>query len=97
NGLVDERIWYRPEQLGYQLETGQQRNNAAKSYSEAVLSDASNAPETAALLPSANFARAGRQANTKTVTIPCNSAPSTAQIAATTGIWVMMGLAPKLS
>ena len=52
-------------------------------YSDAVLSDASSAPETAALLPSANLASTGRQAKANTVRIPNSSAPSTAQMAAT--------------
>src|SRR4029079_11031546 len=60
-------------------------------YSDAVLSDASKAPATAALLPSANFASTGRQAKRNTVAIPRSSAPSTAHIAATGPICVMIG------
>ena len=65
-----------------------------KPYSDAVFIAASRAPATAALLPSANFASTGRQANTNTVKIPSSSAPSTAQIAATLPIWVTIGLLP---
>ena len=63
-----------------------------KPYSDAVFIDASSAPATAALLPSANFASTGRQANANTVRMPSSSAPSTAQIAATPTIWVTIGL-----
>ena len=66
-----------------------------KPYSDAVLSDASRAPATAALLPSANLASTGRQANTNTVKMPSSSAPSTAQMAATVAIWVTIGLAAE--
>src|SRR6185503_2197950 len=66
-----------------------------KPYSDAVLSDASSAPATAALLPSANLASTGRQANANTVRMPSSSAPSTAQMAATELICVMIGLAPR--
>src|SRR4029079_9441521 len=51
-------------------------------YSDAVLSAASSAPATAALLPSANLASTGRQAKTNTVKIPRSKAPSTAHMAA---------------
>src|SRR3954447_5597785 len=60
-------------------------------YSDAVLSDASKAPATAALLPSGNFASTGRQAKAITVRIPIIRAPSTAQIAATDATWVTIG------
>src|SRR5262250_3362985 len=66
-----------------------------KPSSDAVLSDASNAPATAALLPSANFGSTERHANTKTVRMPSSNAPSTPQIAATPGICVTIGLAPS--
>src|SRR4029079_18358677 len=62
-------------------------------YSDAVLREANRAPATAALLPSANFAITGRQANANTVNIPSSNAPSTAQIAATLETWVTIGLA----
>ena len=45
--------------------------------------DASSAPATAAFVPSANRFCTCRKANTSTVKMPINSAPSTAQIAAT--------------
>ena len=62
-------------------------------YSDAVFSEASSAPATAALLPSANRASTGRQANANTVNIPSSKAPSTAQMAATLETWVTIGLA----
>src|SRR5207253_6736102 len=50
-------------------------------YSEAVFIEASSDPATAALVPSANFAITGLNANTMTLRMPTSSAPSTAQIA----------------
>jgi hypothetical protein len=68
-----------------------------KPYSDAVFIEASNAPATAALLPSANRASTGRQAKANTVRIPRSNAPSTAQMAATPEICVTIGLLPDVS
>src|SRR5262245_30254151 len=54
---------------------------APKPYSEAVFMDASNAPAMAERVPSANAPTTGFHANTKTLTMPISSAPSTAQMA----------------
>ena len=54
-----------------------------KPYSDAVFIAASSAPATAALVPSANFAITGLNANARTQRMPTSSAPSTAQMAAT--------------
>ena len=64
-----------------------------KPYSDAVLIDASSAPATAALLPSAKRSLSAPKANTTTVRMPSRSAPSTAQIAATEDTWVTTGCA----
>ena len=66
-------------------------------YSDAVLSDASKAPATAALLPAANLASTGRQAKTNTVAIPRSSAPSTAHMAATGPICVTIAWPPSVT
>src|SRR6187455_1124648 len=82
-------------------ETAAKPGNSAitppKPYSDAVLSDASNAPATAALLPSANFASTGLQANANTVRMPSSNAPSTAQMAATGPIFVMIAWPPSVT
>ena len=48
-------------------------------------------PATAALVPSANFAITGLNANTSTVRMPTSSAPSTAQIADRPPTWSVIG------
>src|ERR1700754_1203348 len=58
---------------------------APKTYSEAVFIEATSDPQTAALLPSANFSATVRNAKTKTVRMPISSAPRTAQMATIAG------------
>src|SRR3974390_2165609 len=94
DGLVHKRIWNRPECGGNHLKAGQQRYHAAEPIFGGCI--ASSAPATAALLPSANFARTGRQANANTVRMPRSSAPSTAQIAAKGPTFVTMGWLPSV-
>ena len=62
---------------------GRAAMTAPKPYSEAVFIDASMAPLTAFLVPSAKLANTGFHANAITDTMPTSSAPWTAQIAAT--------------
>ena len=62
-----------------------------KPYSDAVFIDASSEPATAALVPSANLAITGLNAKASTVRMPTSSAPSTAQIAVTLPVWIVIG------
>ena len=66
-----------------------------KPYSEAVFIEASRAPATAALLPSAKRAITGFQASASTARMPSSRAASTAQIAFTFATSVMTGFAPS--
>ncbi len=62
-----------------------------KPYSDAVFNEASSAPATAALVPTAKRSRTRPKAVTTTITIPSSNAPSTAQIATTLLIVVVTG------
>src|SRR3984893_5158629 len=62
-----------------------------KPYSDAVFNEASNAPATAALVPTAKRSRTRPKGVTTTITMPSSSAPSTAQIATTVLIVVVTG------
>src|SRR5205823_10842730 len=73
------------------MKPGSAAMTAPKPYSDAVFIEASSAPATADLLPSANFSATWRKAKTKTVMTPASSAPSTAQIAVTEDTWTLMG------
>src|SRR5262249_979455 len=65
-------------------------------YSDAVLTDPNTAPPTPPFLPPANFSTTARQAKTNTARMPKINAPSPAQMAATAGIWVTIGLPPSV-
>lgn len=74
---------------------GNRAITAPKPYSDAVFNEASNAPATAALLPSAKLRNTLLNANTNTVKIPVISASSTAQIATSLPLSTTIGLAPS--
>ena len=59
--------------------------------------DASSDPETADLVPSANFALTGFQASATTERMPSTSAASTAQMAVALPTSVTMGVAPSVN
>ncbi len=88
---VDQRVRNGLERIGDHGEAGQRRDMPPKPYSDAVFIDASSAPATACLVPSAKRALTGLNANTSTVRMPSSKAASTAQTAAILPISVTSG------